>query len=218
MIERRQFLSVAGTFCLAGVFGLGAKREKAFPDYLTAMRTVLQEQGRQFSVPWYEWNEENLQYAYSRIRPTTHFELAFLVSVILCGVSSQEAVDEYVRRRSGEPPLLFDHPVFELKRWGMPDTHGVLVFREQRLALLQEVCDCDRTDSSVYIQQILTLGRSKRESLRDIAARRCPGALSPEDVDLIETSISYYAKYRMFYAFCSTMAVRTEAIVRSEMV
>ena len=156
------------------------------------------------------------QYAYPRIKPTTHQELAFLVSVISCGVSSQEAVDEYVRRRSGEPPLLFDHPVFELKRRGMPDTHGVLVFPEQRLALLQEVCDFDKTDSSMFIQQVVRSGWRKKERLRDIAARRRPGVLSPEDVDMIETSISYYARYRMFYAFCSTMAVRTEAIARSQ--
>lgn len=176
MIERRQFLSAAGTFCLAGVFGLGAKREDAVPDYLDPMRIALQEQGRLHDAPWYEWNEENLQYACSRIKPTTHVELAFLAAVSIRCVSNQAVVDEYVRRRSAEPPLLFDHPVFELKSWGMPNTQGMLVFREQQLTLLREVCDWGLTDPPRYLWQVMQ-AKSERERLRDISAKRCPGVL-----------------------------------------
>jgi hypothetical protein len=47
--------------------------------------------------------------------------------------------DEYVRRRDQEPSRLFDHPLLELRTWGLPDTRRILIFREQCVALVQEL-------------------------------------------------------------------------------
>lgn len=74
---------------------------------------------------------KNLEYAYSAIQPVTHTECAFVVWAGLMELEPIEGiVDEYCRRRRGEPAQFFDHPVLDTGLWG-PDTYRVLVFAEQ---------------------------------------------------------------------------------------
>jgi hypothetical protein len=114
-----------------------ASKPEAPLTSLEHLRWALAEQGEKHGCRLVQENIENLTYAYHAVNPGTSTETAL---VIWAGSQFQSAVpliDEYCRRRRSEPPQIFDHPVMSLTGWCQPQSHRVLVFREQleRLAL-----------------------------------------------------------------------------------
>lgn len=184
-------------------------------DYFPILKQVLHEQGLMHDATETEQGEESLRYACAQVRPTFHVELAFVVAMGMNqGLSCQTLVDEFVRRRSGEPSLMEDHPVLALKVWGMPDTHRLLVFVEQIDRLLADLCGWNLLEAMQY-RRLLQRGRTDLGKLRDVAEQRKPG-IPADELDRIEAMLRVFINYfgAREYAFCSTMADRAERIAR----
>lgn len=86
----------------------------------------------------YKEQVDNLHYAFGRIKPSTHQEAAFATAFGHSKRPLKHIVDEYIRRKRGEISLLPDHRIFSLDE-GAPDTHRVLMFREQITIVLARI-------------------------------------------------------------------------------
>ncbi|MBM4311176.1 MAG: hypothetical protein FJ119_09575 [Deltaproteobacteria bacterium] len=73
---------------------------------------------------------EALNSACSKIRPENHLEYAIAAS---CAEAEkgQELCDEYHRRKQGMEPELFTHEVLTGPGALLPDTYGLIIFKEQ---------------------------------------------------------------------------------------
>jgi hypothetical protein len=100
---------------------------------LESFKFALNNQNRKRGCPIEPEQVENLSYAYHAVNPRTFTEMSL---VIWAGIQMHSEItvpyiNEYCRRRSGAAPQMFDHPVLALENYCVPDTHRVLVFREQ---------------------------------------------------------------------------------------
>jgi hypothetical protein len=115
------------------------------PDFMAKLQQALHDQGCRHGAPLVEENRANLRHAFRVIRPATFTEAAL---VVWAGSQLEDVsglVHEYCRRRGGQPPQLFDHPVLTLADWCQPETRGILVFQEQLQALSKELTSLDLT-------------------------------------------------------------------------
>ena len=186
--------------------------DRSVMDYSGALREVIQIQGAFWGGEWGSESEANLIYALSRVAPSTHLEIAFVVAVIERVPSNRDIVDEFVRRRAAEQPLWPDHPLLDLQKWGMPNTYRLPVFQEQIHTLIREVTGWGGRHAWDYLDEIFK-ARASRKPLREVATPECQASVSTEELDIIDSIISYNAPRSRQYAWCSTMAERAWKIV-----
>ena len=94
-----------------------------------------------------------------RMKPRTFYDLAVEVALIRPGPVQGQSVHPYLRRRNGEEPVRYPHPLTEsiLKK-----TLGVPVFQEQLMELAR-VCAGFDGGQSDRLRQAMTHKRSDRE-------------------------------------------------------
>jgi error-prone DNA polymerase len=100
-----------------------------------------------------------------RMKPRTFYDLAVEVALIRPGPVQGQSVHPYLRRRNGEEPVAYPHP---LSRPILEKTLGVPVFQEQLMELAR-VCAGFDGGQSDRLRQAMTHKRSEKamERLRD---------------------------------------------------
>jgi error-prone DNA polymerase len=92
-----------------------------------------------------------------RMKPTTFYDLAVEVALIRPGPIQGQSVHPYLRRRSGEEPVRFPHP---LSKPILEKTLGVPIFQEQLMELAR-VCAGFDGGQSDRLRQAMTHKRSE---------------------------------------------------------
>ncbi len=240
MLDRRSFLKGLSAAGIMPVIPLGELFMRDERSLTRALIRVMNEQGLydDYAISLEQIN--NLRYACKSIKPSSHQELAFVVA---CGMSHQplnSLIDEYVRRKNGFSSKLPDHEMLALKEWGLPDTHRILIFKEQIKALIKNLIW--RDNNSANEEQLKSSGRKEKGNLssgiqtmtltekrnflyygslrRSLTYSDFFEALSTNkqligDAELkkIYDALLYYGKAGCRpYAYCSTMAERATII------
>jgi error-prone DNA polymerase len=93
-----------------------------------------------------------------RMKPTTFYDLAVEVALIRPGPIQGQSVHPYLRRRRGEEPVRFPHP---LSRPILEKTLGVPIFQEQLMELARVCAGFDGSQSD-RLRQAMTHKRSEK--------------------------------------------------------
>ncbi len=118
-----------------------------------------------------------------RVRPRTFYDIAIEVALIRPGPIQGHAVNPYIRRRRGEEPVTYLHPLLEpiLKR-----TLGVPLFQEQLMEMAVAIAGFSAADAD-ELRQAMAAKRSaaRMEKMRarlyeGIAARGVTGAVADQ--------------------------------------
>ncbi len=123
-----------------------------------------------------------------RLRPREFYDLAIEIALIRPGPIQGGAVHPYVRRATGQEPVVYDHPelVPVLER-----TKGVPLFQEQLMAMAVTLGDCTRDDADLLRR---AMGSKRGSSASSRSRRRCtpgwPAAASPASSPTRSTSRS----------------------------
>ncbi len=129
-----------------------------------------------------------------RMAPRTFYDLAIEVALIRPGPIQGHAVHPYIRRRRGEEPVTYLHPLLEpaLKR-----TLGVPLFQEQLMQVAVDVAGFTPSDAD-ELRQAMSHKRSdeRMEALRDrlfdgMAARGVPDGVAAK----VFESLSAFANF-----------------------
>ena len=70
------------------------------------------------------------------LKPRNVSDVAHLVSIIRPGVKDAGLTEEFLKRRSGEEPVVYDHP---LMKTIVEPTYGILVYQEQMIRAAREL-------------------------------------------------------------------------------
>jgi len=215
-VNRRQFLS--GLFSITAA-GLLSRQNNAIAsnqpiDHSARMNmliSVLQEHHTRHDGVLHDEQKTNLIYAFEKIKPTNHLEETIVVACAMSMQSVYNIVDEYVRRRKGEAPRLPAHSAMLLKGWGVPDTYGILLFREQISALLAEV-----TGASLgYGKELcleMTMGCINTRDFRSELAEEYR-EFNGDQIMAVYDAVLFYAPAARPYVWCSAMVSRADALV-----
>jgi error-prone DNA polymerase len=118
-----------------------------------------------------------------RVRPRTFYDIAIEVALIRPGPIQGHAVNPYIRRRRGEEPVTYLHPLLEpiLKR-----TLGVPLFQEQLMEMAVAIAGFSAADAD-ELRQAMAAKRSaaRMEKMRarlydGMAARGVTGAVADQ--------------------------------------
>lgn len=156
----------------------------------------------------------NLIYAFEKIKPVNHLEETIAVA---CAMSMQpvcKIVDEYARRRKGEAPRLPAHPVTMLKAWGVPNTYGMLIFREQIDALLAGIIGL-HLGAGQYFRYRIICGEIKKADFVSKIREKYPCS-NRDDIIAVYDAVLYYAPMGRPYIWCSSMVDRADALSKAQ--
>jgi hypothetical protein len=208
MIDRRVFLK--------GVIGVGLtasglpillppqKTVKAVGDeeLLASLIGVIDEQGKRWDVELDSGLIESLTYAYRKINPSTHLELAIVAWA--CREDIFMEVDEYVRRRSGIQARNLITPQIETNKYGVPDTFGLWFFREQIDTVLLEITNMPGQAT----RKKIGLRKLSAEEFQVLLTRQYADMLSSTEVEQLYDMLLFWVSRAMSYYWCATMADR----------
>lgn len=210
-VTRRQFL--AGLFTVGATGFSPLKNTKTIEVQpqnnslrVNAMIRILQEHHMLHDDVLHEVQKANLAYAFNKINPSNHVEEAIAVT---CSTSYQPVyhiVDEYVRRKNREKPLLPDHPVMMLKAWGVPDTYRMLIFREQINALLAELTGSSVGYGTRMYKEIMLCGVTEQRLTALLSKKYYD--FGTKDIKVIYDAVCYYGPLAKPYTWCSSMVSR----------
>lgn len=150
---------------------------------------------------------ERMLYGAQKIKPETHAELAIVVwSGLLSPEITHPYIDEYCRRRLGDNPLLPYHPVLDSQLWYLPNTKGLILYKEQRAALVRELCGLVLSDSEVAIKlEKIDCGDESFDNFTSTIRDTYKELLDSEKVILFKV-IKESAGVTLSYSYCSTLA------------
>lgn len=83
----------------------------------------------------------NLTAAAMDFKPRSEVDVADLTSIVRPGVADAGLKEVYLRRRSGQEPVVYDHPLMERfvgPSWST-NTYGILVYQEQIIECVQQL-------------------------------------------------------------------------------
>ena len=153
---------------------------------------------------------ENMEYAFRNISPSTHTDAAFVAWAGSRLQAVDDVVDEFCRRRAGLLPIMFDHDLLDLRIWCQPDTHRILIFREQIESLVSELTGkrlVQRLTFEIYRHEIGMKNSTSLDQFTSLIDRNKHN-LSHEEI----TALYDYIKDRygpsMSYLWCSTLVER----------
>lgn len=172
---------------------------------MQSIERALDDQGRMHGEPLTAENISNLNYAYKSISPTTHTETAIVVWAGSQSQCAKSVIDEYCRRRSGQSSQLYDHPLFALKGWCQPETHRVLIFREQLRAFTKELTGTDMA-YKVYQGDEIN-GCSWSMFINNFTSNHAKN-LTTDDAIEFYLYIQYMYAISREYSWCSTLVER----------
>lgn len=216
-INRRQFIkgvSVAGLLPFIPVLKTNLDNYPDIPpdnnEYIKQLIKVLNEDSPYLMRKLSEEEIDKMTYAFNQIKPTNHQELAYVVACSICLLPLDLVkiiADEYVRRRSGEKAALPDHPILDIKEYGMPDTYRILIYKEQMEALLRKITG----QTSVPVADMHRKIRAGMWYYKDLLAaisKENLELLSTKEIETIDSAISVYRNFHCPYSYCSTVAAR----------
>lgn len=153
--------------------------------------------------------EDNLRYAFTGIKPSTHIEWTI---VTYCGLKFQSMkpiVDEYQSRKAGLSLQLPDHPILELTEWGLPDTRRLLIFSEQLLSLISEILGLPPAKAHEFRKSVL-LQRVDFTKFTEQLDQKYRDRLSENETRIIYEALNYYAPIAIPYIVCSYLVCQSE--------
>ncbi|WP_375399384.1 error-prone DNA polymerase [uncultured Amnibacterium sp.] len=129
-----------------------------------------------------------------RLQPRRFYDLAIEVALIRPGPIQGGAVHPYVRRRTGDEPVTYLHPLLEpvLKR-----TLGVPIFQEQLMQVAMAVGGCTGEDADLLRRAMGSKrGIEKIESLKDkLYAGMAGNGITGDSADEIYSKIQAFANF-----------------------
>lgn len=128
------------------------------PDSSDALGRLITAISHQCSMNNARLSEEDIQamtYAYNKIKPQNHLEYTIVTACSTKYVYEIGLIDEYVRRKNGQKPELFYHPVFDLEKRCLPTTYGLLFFRDHAICLLQELTSAMTPKATAYYYELM---------------------------------------------------------------
>lgn len=165
--NRRQFIKTVSTTMLMsavpisiGSVNLAKQINKT--DCLVALIDAFIDDQERWAAhdPGYAWSREdgkgiadNLSDAFEIINPKTYEEYILVGACVWD--ATREYAAEYVRRKTGNPPILPDHPIFALDWRITPDTQRLLVFKEQIETLICVIMEPASRNERPYQKQFL---------------------------------------------------------------
>jgi error-prone DNA polymerase len=129
-----------------------------------------------------------------RVEPRCFYDLVIEVALIRPGPIQGNAVNPYIRRRRGEEPITYPHPLLEpiLHR-----TLGVPLFQEQLMEMAVAIAGFSATDADELRQAMA----AKRSDLRMAAMRErlfagmAERGIDPETADSLYRSLAAFANF-----------------------
>lgn len=215
--DRREFLKAS--LCIPGVYGLkilSNTRDDYVRDkyYLASIIQVMKEEGARYNCLMPIEQINNLAYAFNKIKPALHEEMAFVVACCMAPHSLKYAVDEYSRRKNGKQSKGPDHPILALEEWCVPNTRRILIFKEQMQALWGEVTNRPPLSMMRLWQEVnnKTIGLN---DFHELLTEKYRNQLSKDEVKIIYEAISYIPSGFRPYTWCATIVSRADALVKT---
>jgi len=209
-ISRRDFIAKLSAISMVPLVPSNINASISENAYIAALATVMTEQAELNNAFFSDGAKDNLIYAYRKIKPRNHQETAFVVA---CGsqvLPVRYLVDDYVRRRSGSPTALPDHHLLLLQGWGLPESHRILIFREQLISLLEELTG----QSGEHVNRLFSgLLRNTMAISAAVLNEKYRNELTQWDISMLNKAFLCYAPFSRPYAWCSTMAERAEKLL-----
>ncbi|MFC1670050.1 hypothetical protein ACFL20_06615 [Spirochaetota bacterium] len=161
---------------------------------------------------------DNLRYAIDKICPENHDEMTFAVACSIPFSPMNYVVDEYTRRKNGKNPSGPDHPILELKKWGVPNTMKIIVFKEQLKSLMREVIDYDKCDHSpISFSWSIKTNKLTINEFYEMINEKYKIELDKTEVKTIYCAISYFYHSGVIpYAWCSSMVNRAFGLMENK--
>jgi len=129
-----------------------------------------------------------------RLKPRTYYDLVIEVSIVRPGPITGGMVHPYLRRRSGEEPVLYPHPCLEpvLKK-----TLGVPLFQEQVIRLAMVAADYSPGEADQLRRDMAAWRRSGRiERHRErLVSRMSAKGIEPEFAERVFEQIRGFGEY-----------------------
>ncbi len=129
-----------------------------------------------------------------RLRPRTYYDLVIEVSIVRPGPITGGMVHPYLRRRSGEEPVIYPHPCLEPV---LAKTLGVPLFQEQVIRLAMVAADYTPGEADQLRRDMAAWRRSGRiERHHDRLVRRmCEKGIEREFAERVFEQIRGFGEY-----------------------
>jgi len=226
-ITRRKALAVIGllpmlgTWAFEGICHPKTPQTSIYDDaFLSRLLRILDDQGTLWNcLPFTTRQQGFLTEQFAKMAPSTHIEAAIFAAVAEQAHSPHrnkmqtEIVEEYVRRRKGDRPLMPDHPTLSLEGLGMPETFRLLIFREQVTELIETLTHLpsdksDRLRKDLMARRISVTSAQFR-ALVSLGYRD----LTDRDYEDIDWNLNVFiCCFGLSYVWASTMVSRAEAL------
>jgi len=153
-INRRKFIRNSLVMASCAVIPVAINRKPDSSDALGRLITAISHQCAINDAPLSEDDIEAMIYAYNEIKLQNHLEYTVVTAFSTKYVQEIGLVDEYIRRENGKKPELFYYPVFDLEKRCLPNTYGLLLFKDQALCLLQEITSTGSAKAAAYYWEL----------------------------------------------------------------
>lgn len=225
-VKRRQFLAGVAS---AGIMTCLPAWGRESVSHTTTNKKVLidilisqtRESNREYDMETSRDEIDGIIYAVETIAPMTHNELALVINWSR-GMRFKPLVDEYVNRKGGRKSDLPFHPVFRLEEYAMPETYGILAYKEQIESLFFELFTCTSTDCRQLYYKLLQ-SSIPRESHRfdmnvfwDLLSEKYRKSLSIGEADTIYAALQIYGYLTTTYMSCSVAADKVYAEMKEK--
>ena len=154
-INRRKFIRNSMVLASCAVIPVAMKRKSNDSDVLERLIAAISHQCAINDAPLSEEDIQAMTYAYNKIKPQSHLEYTIVTAYSTNYVYEGGLIDEYLRRKTGKPPEFFYHPVLDLEKRCLPNTYGLLFFRDQSLCLLQELTSTNAAKATAYYLELI---------------------------------------------------------------
>ena len=225
MITRRKALAGIGllpmlaTWAFEGICHSKTPETSIYDDvFLSRLLRVLDEQGALWDCPPFTDRQQGfLTEQFAKMAPSTHIEAAIFAAIAEQAHSPHrnkmqtEIVEEYVRRRKGDRPLMPDHPILSLEGLGMTETYRLLIFREQVTKLIETLTHLP-SDKSDRLRKDL-MARKDNVTSAQFRALVSPDYkdLTDRDYEVLDWNLNLFIRcFGPSYVWASTMVTRAE--------
>jgi len=214
---RRNFLKAS--LCIPGVYGLNilsnTRDDYVMDKYcLEALIQVMKDQASKHDYTIYPEQINNLSYAFKKIKPANHQEMAFAVAYSGPIYSQKYVVDEYLRRKNGKQSKGPDHPILALDNWCVPNTYRIIIFKEQIHALCGEVTNYSLTPHRLWVG--INYKTIELNDFHELLNDEYRNQLSKDEVKIIFEAISYVGQGGCrLYSWCSSIVSRADALTKT---
>jgi len=227
LITRRKALAGIGllpmltTWAFEGICHPKTPQTSIYDDaFLTRLLRILDDQGALWNcLPFTVRQQGFLTEQFTKMAPSTHIEAAIFAAIAerarypRLNELQTEIVEEYVRRRNGNRPLMPDHPTLSLEGLGMPETYRLLIFREQVTKLMETLTHLPSDKSDRLRKDLMTRKINVTSAQFKELVSPDYKDLTDKDYDVIDWNLNVFiCCFGLSYVWASTMVSRAEAL------